>query len=367
MTHHPPRVFACTNARAGNRGGLFLSFADFCDILKNMFSLFGGRDKKGIGGTKTVLVLDVENGSVGGALVRLDTTNQPRLFAELRTELPVFPTLSSTAIAQAVVEAAQTTLQHAAEVAARLRQNESLAPVGVVSQAVVFLAPPWSSASVGEQGFAWDHEPHLTRELTDAIVRQFGPVPVSFRAIGGAAAHATTSVFEQQSDFILCTVTGEVAELVLIADGLPTGRATVPTGLHTLLRTLRHHGGLSLPEARSAVRLAVNHDGRAIPELSEPFDAAARHIATNIAQSAAPLIRDSDAAGVLVLAHEPVGQWVARALSESEPFAALFKNGSTVRALRPQHLSPHIALHAQNPDVFLMVEAIFLDTKFTTL
>src|SRR5882724_6071386 len=91
-------------------------------------------------GGKTVLLLDVENGSVGAALVRLDIDKAPRLFGETREFMRAPATRDTTSLMQAIGISARTVLGKVAEVAGRLRTSSSLQAreAGVITEAKIF-------------------------------------------------------------------------------------------------------------------------------------------------------------------------------------------------------------------------------------
>src|SRR4051812_18412130 len=105
---------------------------------------------------KTVLILDVENGSVGSALVRLVENQPPKLFGETRIELPVLHTRDSASLMREVSRGLNHALVHAAEVAGRLRNTpmgqarvqEDLQNMGQISHSAVFLSAPWGSPNL---------------------------------------------------------------------------------------------------------------------------------------------------------------------------------------------------------------------------
>jgi hypothetical protein len=131
--------------------------------------------------------------------------------------------------------------------------------------------------------------------------------------------------------------------------------ATVPHGSHSLLRTLRTHGGLSEAEARSSARLPFDSK-----HLKEPFGAAAEHYAQQLHAAARDLLSPGQYAHIRVVGAEPMAEWFARALAQSSALAELFPQGE-VRALRPAHLSPYLQTHSHTPDLMLMLGALFID------
>ncbi|MEI7719961.1 MAG: hypothetical protein WCI89_02000 [bacterium] len=326
--------------------------------MSSLFSLFGkekGKSEK----EQTVLLLDVENASVGSALVQLAPGQAPRLFAEKRLSLPVQQRLSSARMAREVERAAHEVLVHARTASG-------------ISNTAVFFGAPWVAPSwgVGKQDkIAWDFEPHVQKSIRGLV----GDMPVSFHAFGAAAAHAVDAAFEHDPAFLLCVVTGEVVEILYIYENAVIARATVPFGSHTILRTLSTHAGVPLHAARSALSLIDTTPGHVHPGpewLHEPLSVSATHFADDFADVARALYAGnlpddaSFAHSVLVVAPEPLGELFASVLANSEQVAALFPEGGTVRALRAHHLVSHASAHAAVPDLHFMVEALFANKVF---
>ncbi len=313
---------------------------------------FGGKKNPG----KTILVLDVENGSVGSALVRITPAEQPKLFGETRVHTPLLMNRSGECLAKEIGAAARTALHNASEVAARLRMHEQVAPLGDVEHAAIFMSAPWGRPNLAEG--RPDFLPSMTDALAAEVARSFGYIPSSLYTRAGAAAFGTHATGEQRP-CLVCIVTGEVSELMRMDQSGVASHATIPTGSNDLLRTLKSHGGLSEEEARSAMGLTFD-----TPHVREPFVAAAAHFAGHFKDAAEELLAPGDVLTVRVVADEPVAKWFARALSQDEALAELFPQGGEVRTLAPSQLSAHIAAHAAMPDTMLLLAALFVDSHF---
>jgi hypothetical protein len=317
--------------------------------------LFGGTKKPS---GKTVLMLDVENGSVAAGLVRLSKDKPPRLFAESRVHTPILRTRGAFDLAESIHKASVEVLQHTGLVAARMRGSGRLEGLGNIAETKVFLHAPWSTLTAHPQGWRWNHEPLMVEALTNAIDSTFATNPVSFHPFANAVLDTTNALFEKQDDFLLCTVTGEVAELLLVQGSTFAGRATIPIGVHLPIRTLQSHGNISLAEARSILALS-RHD--VPPHYAQSLSAAAAHFTQTFADAAKEIVGNNAIHSVLVVGAEPSATWVAKALSENAPSAEnLFTQGAVVRALHTHHLLPHIAVHAPKPDLALLVESVFI-------
>lgn len=304
---------------------------------------------------RTILILDVESGSVGSALVRLSDTDQPKLFGEARFNTPLGMSLKGAELAKAIEEAARAAVRNASEVAARVRMHDEVAPLGAVDHAAVFMSAPWGRPNLSE-GHPY-FMPEMTEALAEEVARSFGYIPSSFFTGAGGAAFGTRAALTDEA-CLVCMVTGEVSELMRMDHAGVAGHATIPTGTHALLRTLKTHAGFSEQEARSAAKLPFD-----TPYLQEPFVAAGAHFAEQFTDAARELVGPGDVRQVSIVGAQPSAEWFARALAH-DTLADLFPQGGEVRALRGQHLSPHIAAHSSNPDVMLMLAALFVDSHF---
>src|SRR3989338_8912464 len=97
---------------------------------------------------RTILLLDVENGSVGSALLRLSPGKQPKLFGETRAVTQVGMSRSGGTLAAQIETAARDALRTIFGTAARVRLHPKTAPLGKISSVAVFLAPPWGKPNL---------------------------------------------------------------------------------------------------------------------------------------------------------------------------------------------------------------------------
>lgn len=308
---------------------------------------------------KTVLILDIENGSVGSALVRLSPHEAPKLFGETRVQIPLQKSRSTMSLASEVERAAQKALQHSLEVAARVRVHSS-EPYGTIAHTAVFLSPPWATMPTG-----LDELPHpLTQKIYNALITALGPgVSASFHPFATATAHTVPSIYPHEDRYLLCLVSGEVTEIVAMQstpyERQLLGHATLPFGQNALLRTLTTHAGLTSAEASSALKLA-RHGSHA---LHEPLTSFAEHLAGEFESVAREFAPNASLRSVFVVAQDPAAEWVAQALAEHASIDELFPEGGTIRAVRGSHISPYIAVHAPKPDTALLLEALFMDAS----
>lgn len=308
---------------------------------------------------KTVLIVDVENGSVGSALVRLSESKPPRLFAETRVSFSPLSTRTAETLLKETDKALRNALHQTSTVAARMRNHSKLAPVGTISAVSIFVASPWALPSVKGSGLEWTIEKALMEEVRKAVLDTFGRVSMEFHASGLASAHATTHLFEHSPALLLCTVHGEMSELAVVDRGNMLAHATMPFGTNLFLRTLRTHGGLSPAESHSLLKLS--RIARTETPAEEALFASSREFASAFTSAAKPLVTHAPVGGILVIAREPAGEWVAQNLARSD-LGDTFHIDTTVQALHTHHLAPHLAAHAARPDLTSMIHALFIGT-----
>lgn len=313
---------------------------------------------------KTILLLDVENGSVGAALARISPRAAPRVFGEKRIRTPLLSTYDANFLIKEIEKAARDACVHASEVAARIRAHTTLSPMGTIARTAVFLHAPWSSLDFEES-----ETPTIT--ATESILESLRPlartffsdVPLSFHSFGAATSPIVHSLFETPQYSLVCTASAEVMEFLLVDGDTVWGHATIPMGSHTLLRTLKTHAGLSEAEARSAMRLSL-HAGIESGVAGEALRAATLYFLEEFAQVVHKLLLHQPLERIYVVAEEPFAQWFAQALAD-ESLEELFPDGGEVRAVEARHLIPHIAAHAPSPDVSLILGSLFADARWS--
>lgn len=308
--------------------------------------------------SKTMLLVDIENGSVGSALVRLAPGHPPKLFAENRTHFTFLPTRTAPVLLREIEKAVQQSLGQTSLVAARIRGNPNIAPAGNVGEAALFFAPPW--AALMPHGKDWKLEQEAVSVAARTVGDFFGHIKTQTHASGAALLRASNALFELPGIVLLCAVTGEVTEVVALSNGALIGHATVPFGSNLVFRTLKTHGDYSLSEAHSLLSLVRNHPTPGAL-YNEPLSAAAKHVSKHITQAAEQLSSEK-IQGMLFVAPDPLGEWFARAMTSFTSDA--FHSNATVRALHPHHLAPHIAAHGARPDLQILLEALFVDAAF---
>jgi hypothetical protein len=299
---------------------------------------------------KTFLILDIETGSVGGALAHVDPHAPPRLFGESRIELAAGATRDAYTLRERASRAILSIARGLAEVAYRLRGHEATARMGSVSRAAAFFAAPWGVPDLAAGRPTIDTD--LKRSLEHAVDATF-EVPTHIHARASAGLGGIRALLPYEDTYLICMPGGEITEVLSVESGVVRSSGTIPAGRHTLLRTLVSHAGLTEEEARSALHLRPAH-------LREPLHHAAQHVSGHFSS----LALEHGWHGhrqIYSLAHE--GDWFARALAES-PAAKLFAPDSAIRHIRNTHVSPLVALHAPDPDLALMLGALFVDSHY---
>ncbi len=326
-----------------------------------MSPLFGKKKSTGT----TVLVLDIENGSVGAALVRLSKDSAPKLFSEKRVYVPALATRDSLTLVPRVLKATREALAHAADVAARVRLHPTMSDVGEVSRIIYFLHAPWVSVGIPEVGkVSLDaHEPFL-EELRLATIERFDGTPISFQSFGSRIPSVVGSMFDVGDDLLMVSMTGEITEVTKARGGSLLGHATLPFGTHTFIRTLGSHAGMTEAEARSALTLLRHKGAHEHVPWGEAFKAASSHLVEESKDVIEALLREHTSPhGVYVLAPGPLAEWFAQTFANDERLASLFPEGSSARALHAHHAKPFLAVHATVPDVPLSLEALSIHAR----
>lgn len=299
----------------------------------------------------THLILDVENGSVGGTLVRLHKGQQPRLFGEKRFTFPLSSTRDSQSLLRHTAAAAEHAARHLSEVAARLRQHEKASELGNIGGVSLFMSAPWGTPNLhaGKPTFVAP----AVHAVKAAVSNFFGSVPTQTFTRASAINHGLRLMYPYDTDSLSIAVGGELAELMHSKDGRVLSYATMPVGHHTFLRTLVSHGKYSPEEARSMMRL---------PHMSEPLRAAGGHMASEFADVTKHMFKTREIPDkVFVIAHDRSGEWVARLLTESDEVGEMFPQGGTIRRVSISHATPFVAAHSPNADLALCMEALFRD------
>lgn len=316
-----------------------------------MSPLFGKKRRP-----STIAILDIESGSVGSGLVTLGKKKSPGLFAQERNGILPRTRREASALLKEIEGEIERAVIRLSEVSNKLQSYQGGGSIGRIA---VFLHAPWSSVALGERARGDAHEATLARLKPAANVLG---LPVTFHSFAATTTPIVHGLFGAPKDALVISIGGEVAELTLLKNAGIAGYATVPAGLNTLLRTLEAHGGMSRIEATSVLSLARANTSHA---WAEALAAGVETLAREIRSGASDLLSQSSGARqVFVLSREPGADFLARALTEDAALNELFAAGSTVRPVLSRHMSPHLFAHPHKPDVALMLESLFVDTRF---
>src|SRR6185437_3514107 len=122
-----------------------------------------------------------------------------------------------------------------------------------------------------------------------------------------------------------------------------------------IMRTLQTHGGLSLHEAHSMLRLQTHKD-----DLSyEPLLVAGRHLSDTFADGVQLLLPSGTTTNIVVMGEQPLGEWFAKHIAANPRMESLFTEDSTVEALLPYHVKGMVS-HGTTHDPFILLESIFI-------
>lgn len=303
--------------------------------------LFGRKKEQ----AKTALIIDVENGSVATALARLEADGSLRLMQESRRHLPVRHGRSLDDLSKGVIGSLSDMIKKVSEFASLARHQAEDPSIGHVSNISVFLSPPWGNPNLktGKPDFL----SHMQGEIVREVSPYFDAQPKFFTGAGAAAA-GMRGMLPFEDKYLLCIVTHEMTELLLVHNGAVVGHASVPHGMNLPLRTLKAHGNLSDAEARSALNLL---------HLDEPLSHAADHYAKEF-KNAAQHLFGAGAAPERVWVISPAGEYFARTLGH-ESLSDLFPEGGVVRTLKPLHAAKHLDL-GESRDMGLILAALYV-------
>jgi len=263
------------------------------------------------------------------------------LQGQWRAHAPLRPGRNVEALAEDIKRLVREAAAKLSELSARLRQAGNLS--AKVSSVAVFMSPPWGRPNL-DLG-----QPEFVPHMQEALVHELSPyfeVPPQFYTGAGAGVQGLRAMAPFEDKFLLCIVTHETTELLLVSNGAVAGHATIPHGMNLPLRTLRAHGGLSDAEARSALLLQHPH---------EPLAAAGEQWAQEFLGAGRELFDAWAPQRVWVVS--PAGEYFARILS-SEQLASLFPQGGVVRTLLPHHARDLI--HSPGQDIFLILQALYV-------
>lgn len=306
----------------------------------------------------TIAIIDIESGSVGSGLVHISEAHKPQLLGQERRPL-LARSRSANELLREIERELETSLVRLSHIASRMR-NQGVS--GDIDRVAVFLHAPWASVSIEPKRAKADAHDATLDALRSVSSGVLSTTPASFHAFSTAATPVIHGLFNAPRESLVVSIGGEIAELLLLKGHTIVGHATVPVGLHTLLRTLQTHARLSRPEALSVLALSRSTREHA---WAEALAAGIKQISRELQSTVASLLPDSkNAQQIFILAPERSADFFARMLTEDESMHELFAPGSTIRAVLPRHATPHLAGHPASPDVPLLLESLFVDTRF---
>jgi len=320
-----------------------------------MSPLFGKKKTPG-----TIAVLDIESGSVGSALVQLSPRKAPKLFAQERIPLTLRGKPSAQVLLKEIEREVERSLVRLSGVVSRVRtyggSEEEL------DRVAVFLHAPWTAVSLKETQLkpeTHDATLELLRQATQGIAHD---IPATFHSFTTTTTPIVHGIFERPNDALVVSIGSELAEISLLKDQILVGYATVPVGVETLVRTIQTHAGISKAEARSILSLTRHTSEHA---WAEAVTTSIAHLTRELRTAAEELIPEyKNARHVFIVSPSHSSDLLARTFTHDTEVHKLFAPGSTVRAVSYKHISPHLAAHPEVPDVPLMLESLFVDTRF---
>lgn len=306
----------------------------------------------------TTLIVDIENSSVATALATFSSKTPPQLYAENRVFLPVSIHMSAEQIAKKVHTALEEALSYTSKAAATLRQDPLRAPLGNIQSAHLFFGAPWVTTTFEQNRFRFLFEPEMLYQAHQSTQTIVGERPIVSHPFARSATHGISLLTPAPS--ILCSLTGEVLEVLLVADGTLQARATTPAGTHTAIRTISSHSHISLVEATSALQLHTHN--APFPIHREPIKTSEEHVMRHFVDILEELLLEKEAENIFVVTPTPFDDWFARAVVANPGVSQLFPRGGTTRILRSKHFKDHITLHSPVSDIPLLLNTLYLQT-----
>jgi hypothetical protein len=308
----------------------------------------------------TVAIIDIESGSIGSGLVEISGTHKPRLMGQERRILHIRGTPSASLLLKEIEREMEDSLVRLSGIASRMG-NYRGAP-GDIGRVAVFLHAPWASVSIGPERAKADAHDATLDALRTVSSGVLSTTPASFHAFSTTATPIIHGLFNAPRESLVVSIGGEIAELSLLKGGTMVGHATMPLGLHTVLRTLESHAGLSRAEALSVLSLSRSTHEHA---WAEALSSGVAQISRELSGTVASMLPDSKhAQQIFILAPKQSSDFFARAFTEDASLHELFAPGSTIRAVLPRHATPHLLGHPSQPDLPLLLESLFVDTRF---
>ena len=312
--------------------------------------MFGSKKAAG----NTVLILDIESGSVATALVDL-SKQVPQIVSYRRQQLPLTQSRSGSDISRALEQTLGLSLRHSAEVAARMRIHAPTQGLGQVAKVVVFLAAPWGSPNL--VAGTPQYVPGIRQYIKESVQAAFGDLPVSFYTAADAVLFGSRTL-GKHIDTIAVSLRGEMLELLLLNESGTSAYGTVPIGSRSILRTLQTHGAMSEHEARSILTLHTHKEDWQY----EPLLAAGRHLSDSFADGVELLLPAGIASSLVIVGEQPLGEWFAQNIADNPRVSGLFSEESTVEALLPFHIKDHVE-QGTVQDPFILLETLLVGDK----
>ncbi len=377
--------------------------------------------------TKTILLVDVESGSVSAALGKLNSKGVPTLLYTTRQELPLRLTRSGEEMATETLKAITAVTDDVRKKAALWTENERVVPQKI-EHVACFLASPWSTTTIRSVRFARAkpfvmttellrrmisdesraaevqmHEEmqvleraalslslngyrtdtisstsvtsaevalvstlaskHLHTELERALGEYPGDPVKTFHSFVLPASYALTQIGRAENALLLM-VGAEVTEALLIKNGSPAGTMTFPVGSHVLLRTLKSHAGMGRQESETALKLASLEGTRLSAEVRASLVDAAKNWSNSLQEALAPLANSGIPYTAYLFANPIATPWFTDSLTQP-----LSRIGHTapmdVTAFTQELFASAFKITAGSAfDAALTTELIFADTRF---
>ena len=157
-------------------------------------------------------------------------------------------------------------------------------------------------------------------QLVETVVRRsFDVRDIRFGSFALAFWNGVRDMWPKEKDYLLLDISGELTELVLVRNGVPSETATFPKGRNFFVRTIMEHLSTSSHEASSLLTLYI--DGKAGPGVGEQIGEALFSAEKEWGEDLQGLLNAlSDGlflpGSLFLTADEPFGRWMGSVLKD---------------------------------------------------
>lgn len=390
-----------------------------------MFSLFGRRSGSA---TKVIAIIDIGSGSASGALGRLNQAGLPELLYAVRQDFPVRMNRSAKELANDAATTARAVYDQVRKAAALYTAGEKVTPLAIEHVAIFLAAPwsattirtlrfartkPFSmNADVlrrmladearaaeakekyqtriveriatglslnGYEATELSNVPVQSAEVTlattlapeaflDLLEERLGDTPHkterTFHSFVLPAAYALSLWRPQARDVLIIDAGAEVTEIVAVRDSVPVATATIPSGHHLLLRTLKSRTGMGKSEGISTLKLADIDGTRLSQVMRDAIAEATAQWAKDVGKAVASLeLGGATPTDAYIFADDHALPWFSAGLAKQPLYGAATAMPIAPLAITGKDIASLAQARGVPLDPYLLVELAFADAR----